>query len=212
MLRIENLTFAHPGQTAPYQFDLEVAPGEIVAISGTSGSGKSTLLDLVAGFLTPTNGEIALDDRSLLPLPPEERPVSILFQDNNLFDHLTVAQNIALGLQSTHGSEQAISDVLKRVGLEGYAPRRARSLSGGQQQRVALARTLLRDKPILLLDEPFTGLDAETASSMRDLVKDLTNAKNWHVVLVSHDEDDAVFLADRRFDLSGNQLTERAKA
>lgn len=209
MLRIENLTFAHPGQTPPYRFNLQVAPGEIVSISGASGSGKSTLLDLLAGFLTPTGGAIALDERDLLPLPPEERPVSILFQDNNLFDHLTVAQNIALGLQSEPGNEQAISDVLMRVGLQGYAPRRARSLSGGQQQRVALARTLLRDKPILLLDEPFTGLDADTASSMRDLIKDLTATKNWHVLLVSHDEADANILANRRFDLSENRLTER---
>lgn len=212
MLRIENLIFAHPGQATPYQFNLHVAPGEIVAISGASGSGKSTLLDLLAGFLTPTDGEIALDDRSLLPLPPEQRPVSILFQDNNLFDHLTVAQNIALGLQSALGSEKAIGDVLIRVALDGYAPRRARSLSGGQQQRVALARTLLRDKPILLLDEPFTGLDAETANSMRDLVKNLTTANNWHVLLVSHDEADAEHLAHRRFDLRENQLFERKTA
>jgi ABC-type thiamine transport system ATPase subunit len=97
MLRVEDLSFAHPGQATPYRFDMTAAPGEITAISGASGSGKSTLLDLLAGFLTPLSGRIDLDGRDLVPLPPESRPVSLLLQSDNLFDHLSAARNVALG-------------------------------------------------------------------------------------------------------------------
>ncbi len=209
MLRIDQLGFTYPGY-APYLFDLTVAPGEIAAVTGASGSGKSTLLDLIAGFLRPTGGSVLIDDTDITALPPEQRPVSILFQADNLFDHLSVAANLALGLPKALPKaerETRITSALKDVGLEGLGPRRAANLSGGQKQRVALARTLLRDRPILLLDEPFSGLDPETASAMRQLVRDLTKARQWHVIIVSHDETDVKTLASTHFALNEGTLS-----
>lgn len=199
----DDLIFAHPGQAMPYRFSLTVAPGRIAAVTGPSGAGKSTLLDLIAGFLTPQGGTLTLDDRNLLPLGPEARPVSILFQSDNLFDHLTARANLALALPGTDRKTQAsrIDTALEEVGLNGYAPRRAANLSGGQKQRVALARTLLIGRPILLLDEPFTALDAATAGTIRALVRTLVRERNWHAVMVTHqpadlDIADAVFALD----------------
>lgn len=209
MLVIDAVAFAHPGQETPYRFDLEVLPGDISAVTGASGSGKSTLLDLIAGFLRPAGGTIRLDGADLTGKPPEARPVSILFQDDNLFDHLNVDANLELGLSRSMPREmrrRAMDDALQDVGLKGLGARRAANLSGGQKQRVALARTLLRDRPVLLLDEPFTGLDPDTAAAMRDLVKSLTQTRGWHTVLVSHDVDDVAALASRRYVMRNAEL------
>jgi thiamine transport system ATP-binding protein len=210
MLRAENLTFAHPGQATPYVFSFVADAGEITAISGVSGSGKSTLLDLLAGFLEPTGGTVALDGRDLLPLPPEARPVSLLLQSESLFDHLSAARNIALGLPSRTEKAQTlqrVADALAEVGLEGLGDQQAATLSGGQKQRVALARTLLRARPILLLDEPFSALDDETRSVIRDLVRTLTTRHGWHTILVSHHADDVEALANRRYVLESGRLS-----
>ncbi|WP_240230407.1 ATP-binding cassette domain-containing protein [Devosia lacusdianchii] len=209
MLRVDELTFAHPGQTTPYVFSFTAAPGEITAISGASGSGKSTLLDLVAGFLTPGSGAIDLDGTDLLPLPPERRPVSLLLQSESLFEHLTAARNIALGLPTGLDRQivaEKISAALTEVGLEGIERQSASTLSGGQKQRVALARTLLRNRAILLLDEPFSALDDETRVTIRDLVRALTTRHNWHTILVSHHGDDVEALASRRYHLEQGRL------
>jgi len=211
MLELEDLTFAYPDQRTPFGFSLRVAPGEIVAVTGISGSGKSTLLDLIAGFLTPTGGTVTLDGVSLAETGPEARPVSILFQDDNLFDHLDVKTNLELGLpRGTPGPEAAgaVETALAQVGMSDFADRSARKLSGGQKQRVALARTLLRSRPVLLLDEPFANLDTGTAADMRDLVRRLTGENGWHVVVVSHLPEDAAELADRRYELRDNRLYE----
>src|SRR5690606_6090346 len=144
----------------------------VTAVSGVSGSGKSTLLDLIAGFLQPRSGRLTLHGRDLLPLPPEQRPVSILFQSESLFEHLSVARNLALGLPSSTPRaerEARTARALAEVGLAGIERQRAETLSGGQKQRVALARTLLRDRPILLLDEPFSALDDVTRETSRTL-------------------------------------------
>jgi len=206
MLIIERLRFAHPDQNEKYSYSLDVAPGEIVAITGRSGSGKSTLLDLIAGFLTPLSGTISFNERDLIPLPVEKRPVSILFQADNLFDHLTVNANLALALSANKAQQAALSLALKTVELAGYGPRRARNLSGGQQQRVALARTLLRNQPILLLDEPFANLDRETAANMRALVRTLSNKYKWSTLIVSHQQEDAANFADRSYRLVDGKL------
>lgn len=209
MLRLDHVTFAYPGQQTPYDFDLTLAPGEILAITGVSGSGKSTLLDLTAGFLKPQSGRITLAGKSLTKLPPQDRPVSILFQADNLFDHLTVARNLALGLPANLQEaerNQRIADVLGEVGLPGLENRRASNLSGGQKQRVALARTLLRGTPVLLLDEPFAALDPEMADSMRALVQQLTRAHDWHVIVVTHDEKDVNTFATRHLHLENGVL------
>jgi len=208
MLTLENLTFAYPGQAQPYRFDLTVEPGEIVAVTGASGSGKSTLLDLVAGFLVPSSGSLALDGRDLLPLPPERRPVSILFQADNLFDHLTAAANLALALPRMKGPARGerIAAALRQVGLDGYAERRGNALSGGERQRVALARTLLLDRPVLLLDEPLSALDEETAGRLRTMIRELAATRRWHVILVTHTTGDVRDLADRTCVLRDHHL------
>lgn len=209
MLVLENLRYAHRGHAQAYDFSMTAAPGEVTAISGPSGSGKSTLLDLIAGFLTPISGTTTLDGLDLLPLPPEARPVSILFQSESLFEHLTATHNIALGLP--HGTPTARADdkvqaALAEVGLPGIGRQRADTLSGGQKQRVALARTLLRNRPVLLLDEPFSALDDESRAATRALVKSLTEAHDWITVLVSHHKEDIAALATRRYRISEGKL------
>ncbi|MFD2647261.1 ATP-binding cassette domain-containing protein [Devosia albogilva] len=211
MLAAEALTFAHPGQTAPYRFSFTAAPGEVTAISGPSGSGKSTLLDLIAGFLKPSTGRLLLDGTDLLPLEPEHRPVSLLLQSDNLFDHLSAGRNVALGLP--HGTarsdaERQVRAALEEVGLTGLAAQPAATLSGGQKQRVALARTLLRAREVLLLDEPFSALDDETRRSTRALVGTLTERHGWHTVLVSHHADDVAALAARHYRIEAGELAE----
>lgn len=209
MLRAERLAFAHPGQAREYEFSFAAAPGEVTAISGASGSGKSTLLDLVAGFLLPRSGVLELDGRNLLPLPPEERPVSLLLQSESLFEHLSAERNVMLGVpagKARHEAGPQVAAALAEVGLEGIGHQAASTLSGGQKQRVALARTLLRARPILLLDEPFSALDDETRVTTRDLVRTLTEHHDWHTILVSHHADDVAALASRKYRLSEGRL------
>lgn len=209
MLQAERLTFSHPGASRQYEFSFAAAPGEITAISGQSGSGKSTLLDLVAGFLTPSGGTLTLDGADLISLPPESRPVSILFQSEALFDHLSAGRNLALGLpRGTPRAEatRRIAAALAEVGLPGIEDQRAATLSGGEKQRVALARTLLRDRPVLLLDEPFSALDDSTRATIRELVRSLTAHHRWITLLVSHHADDVEALASRRYRLEGGRL------
>ena len=204
MLTLEKTRFAYRAEETAWVFDLDVAPGEIVGVSGASGSGKSTLLDLIAGFLSPQSGDIRLNGRSLLTLPPEERPASILFQSENLFDHLSAARNLRLGVPG----RPDVAAALAEVGLDDPGPRPVSNLSGGQQQRVALARSLLRNKPVLLLDEPFTALDEATAVPIRAMVKSLVRSKGWHAILVSHASAD-LGLADRALALENWRLVGR---
>lgn len=211
MLVADHLSYAHdvPGGRL-YEFTFEAHPGQITAVSGPSGSGKSTLLDLIAGFLAPTGGTLTLDGRDLLPLPPEQRPVSILFQTETLFEHLTAARNLELGLPKHTPTDEVrgqIVQALAEVGLPGVVAQRASTLSGGEKQRVALARTLLRNRPVLLLDEPFSALDDDTRGTVRLLVKALTERHRWTTVLVSHHADDVSALAARRYSLADGRLT-----
>ncbi len=193
MLQIRNLSFSYPGQASSLTYDLDILPGRINHFNGPSGSGKSTLLDLIAGFLRPDRGKILLDGRDLSYLEPEKRPVSILFQSDNLFDHLTVEKNLQLalkkippGLRQEFSLPRELENALEQVGLQHVMKRRASDLSGGEKQRVSLARTLLANQPVLLLDEPYASLDRANADRMRQLVRRLTIANNWHTLLVSH--------------------------
>lgn len=209
MLVFNEVSFAHPGQEPPYQFNFNLERGEVLGISGKSGSGKSTLLDLISGFIVPASGTIIFDGDPLTHQPPEQRPVSILFQNDNLFDHLSVGKNLALGLPKhvpANERQARINAALDEVGLAGTAQRRASTLSGGQKQRAALARTLLRATPIILLDEPFTALDPETADEMRQLLSALIAKQNWCVVLVSHDPKDIEVLASKHLQLADMTL------
>lgn len=209
MLTADGLTFAYPGQVAPYRFTLDARPGEVTAIAGASGAGKSTLLDLLAGFLMPEAGRLTLDGVGILNLPPEKRPVSLLLQSESLFEHLSAARNVGLGLPpktKTKSAKQAVEAALVEVGLEGFGKQQAATLSGGQKQRVALARTLLRDRPVLLLDEPFSALDDAARSVTRTLVAELTVRHRWYTILVSHHLADIEALASRRYRLENRQL------
>lgn len=209
MLQADRLAFNHPGSTRHYEFTFTANPGEITAVSGQSGAGKSTLLDLIAGFLTPQAGSLTLDGRNLIPLSPEARPVSILLQSETLFDHLSAGRNLALGLPRDTPRAEAdkrIAAALAEVGLAGIQAQRAATLSGGEKQRVALARTLLRDRPVLLLDEPFSALDDSTRATMRELVRGLTERHRWITMLVSHHADDVEALATRRYRLEDGRL------
>jgi len=175
--------------------DLSVPEGAITALIGPSGAGKSTLLSVVAGFLAPTRGRVLWRGADLGPLPPGQRPLSILFQDQNLFPHLTVAQNVGLGLRPDlrlSASERGrVEEVLGDVGLAELGGRKPGALSGGQQGRVALARALIRDRPLLLLDEPFAALGPALKDEMLDLVARMAGRAGTTVLMVSHDPDDA---------------------
>src|SRR5690606_17288582 len=209
MLVLDGVTFAYRGQSAPYDFSLTAVPGEVTAVTGASGSGKSTLLDLIAGFLHPDAGSIRLDELDLLPLPPESRPVSVLFQSETLFEHLSAAHNVALGLPSRLSRKEIAKQVeqaLAQVGLAELGSQRAATLSGGQKQRVALARTLLRARPVLLLDEPFSALDDEPRAATRELVRALTEQQGWVTLLVSHHAEDVAALARRSYHIADNRL------
>lgn len=209
MLEAEHLLFTHPGATRHFDLSFAARPAEVTAVSGQSGAGKSTLLDLIAGFLTPASGTLTLDGRDLLPLPPEQRPISILFQSETLFEHLTAYQNLELGLpRGAAEPRQKIEAALREVGLADVLKQRADTLSGGEKQRVALARTLLRDRPVLLLDEPFSALDDDTRGTIRALVKSLTERHQWTTLLVSHHVDDIEALASRRYQLRDGMLFE----
>jgi thiamine transport system ATP-binding protein len=203
MLTLEDVTFAYPG-APPYRFGMIAERGVVTAIRGQSGAGKSTLLDLISGFLAPASGRVLIDGRDVTPLPPEERPVSILFQSETLFDHLSATRNVALGL--AHSDRERVAAALAEVGLPDIGPQRAKTLSGGQKQRVALARTLLRDRPVLLLDEPFSALDDQTRTATRTLVKTLTRKHQWATVLVTHHADDISAIADRVYRLENGVL------
>ena len=157
--------------------DLTIDAGTMVAILGPSGAGKSTLLAAIAGFVTPASGRILWQGRDITQAPPGARPVSILFQDQNLFPHLTVAENVGLGirpdLRLSAPDRARVSAALDRTGLSGHDDRLPASLSGGQQSRVALARVLLRARPVMLLDEPFAALGPALKATMLDLVAEI---------------------------------------
>ena len=202
-------------KTLPMCFNLSINAGERVAIIGESGAGKSTLLNLIAGFEFPHQGEIWLNDKNHTRSAPYERPVSILFQENNLFPHLTVQQNLVLGLKPslklTALEQEKIEQVACSVGLGDYLQRLPNSLSGGQKQRVALARCLLRDKPILLLDEPFSALDQKLRVEMLALIDKLCDEKYLTLLLVTHQPSELVGTIDRVLLVENGQISQLQK-
>lgn len=179
--------------------DWEMPAGGHLALIGPSGGGKSTLLLAIAGFVTPVAGRILWQGRDLGPLGAGARPVTMLFQDQNLFPHLNVEQNLCLGLtpdlKLTPERRGRIAEALERVGLGGLGARRPAELSGGQQGRAALARALLRARPLLLLDEPFAALGPGLRAEMLGLVGEVAAETGARVILVSHDPRDVQRLA-----------------
>lgn len=199
MIEIDRLSFAYGALSM--RFSLTVTRGQCMAVIGPSGAGKSTLLSLVAGFESPLDGRVLIDGGDVTGMRPDQRPTTTLFQEHNLFSHLNVEQNIGLaldpGLRLTREHRLEIDAALERVDLAGLHKRFPSELSGGQRQRVALARTLARRKPVLLLDEPFSALDPPLRRSMLDLVDDIRRDRGLTIMMVSHLPDDAARIAER---------------
>lgn len=174
--------------------------GGTTAVIGPSGGGKSTLLLAIAGFADASSGEILVGDDAITNTPPAKRPVTLLFQENNLFPHLTVFQNTALGvrpdLKLSRVQIETVEDALSKVGLAEMGARTPSELSGGQRQRVALARALLRDRPVLMLDEPFAALGPALRHEMLDLVSQIRQEQNATLLMVTHNPEDALRIAE----------------
>ena len=202
MLEIRRLEFGYADDARPDMvFELDVAAGEVLSLIGPSGSGKSTLLSLIAGFLTPAAGQILLDGVAIEKLAAASRPVSIVFQQHNLFPHLDLYTNVALGidpsLRLTPAQADSVNEALTRLDLAGLQSRKPGALSGGQRQRVALARALVRRRKILLLDEAFAALGPAQRAEMIGLVKDLVQENGMAALLVSHQPRDALIASAR---------------
>ncbi|NIG19887.1 thiamine ABC transporter ATP-binding protein ThiQ [Pantoea sp. Al-1710] len=199
MLTLNNLTYLY--QHLPMRFRFEAQAGERLAILGPSGAGKSTLLSLIGGFLPVSQGTLMVNGVDHTRSVPSARPVSMLFQENNLFPHLTVQQNMGLGLHPglklTREQQQQLAAIAEQTGLAEMLNRLPAELSGGQRQRVALARCLLRDRPILLLDEPFSALDPALRGEMLQLVRSVCESRNITLLMVSHSLEDAQQIAPR---------------
>lgn len=182
-------------------FSLDVADGELVCLLGPSGSGKSTLLRMVGGFEQPSSGSIRIDGEEVIHLPPEKRPTGMVFQSHALWTHMNVFNNLAFGLKLRRLPRAEIRDkveaVLELVGLKGYGGRHVTQLSGGQQQRVALARSLVLEPKILLLDEPFASLDQHLRERLREEVRDIQQRLKITTLFVTHGQDEALAMADR---------------
>lgn len=208
-LRLEKATFTF-GEMSML-FDATVAPSSITAVIGPSGSGKSTLLNLVAGFELPETGRIVIGGVDVTGLPPAERPVSMVFQENNLFAHLSVEENVGLGrspsLKLTEADRLAVRQALARTGLAGKERRLPRELSGGERQRVALARVLVRDQPLLLLDEPFASLGPALRADMLALLSEVHAERRMTILMVTHQPEDARRVADSVLFIENGTIT-----
>jgi putative spermidine/putrescine transport system ATP-binding protein len=202
-LELANVTkrFGTSPTSAVDGVSLNVEDGELVCLLGPSGSGKSTVLRMIGGFETPTAGAIMIDGEDVTAVPPEKRPTGMVFQSHALWSHMNVFGNIAFGLKLRHLPRAEIARrveaVLELVGLGGFGTRLPHQLSGGQQQRVALARSLVLEPKILLLDEPFASLDQHLRERLREEVRDIQQRVGITTLFVTHGQDEALALADR---------------
>ena len=202
-IRLTQLVKSYPGggAAAVSGIDLHVREGEFFSLLGPSGCGKSTTLRMIAGFVAPTSGSIVLGGEDVTRLPPERRNMGIVIQNYAIFPHMSVAENIAFGLKLRKQGRDAIARkvevALKQVGLNGMGDRYQRQLSGGQQQRVALARVLVTEPRILLLDEPLSALDKGLREEMKFWIKDFQKSLGITTVYVTHDQDEALTMSDR---------------
>lgn len=199
MLNIENLQLTLDGW--PLRYQMQIDTGEIVAIQGISGVGKTTLLNLIGGYLMADSGTVKWNQQPINSLPVEKRPVSMLFQDHNLFEHISVLDNLCLGFSAT-APVDAIMDAARHLGVDEQLAKKPATLSGGQRQRIALIRTLLRPEPIVLLDEPFAELDPATREKAALWTREQAKSAGKTVLLVTHQNEDVERVADRKIILN----------
>lgn len=213
-VRLEEAAFSY--DSSAMLFDVAFEASSITAVMGPSGSGKSTLLHLIAGFETPQSGRIMIGETDVTALPPSARPVSMIFQENNLFAHLDVEKNVGLGrspsLTLSPDDRDLVSDALSRTGLAGKEHRLPRELSGGERQRVALARALVRNRPVLLLDEAFGSLGPALRQDMLDLLTSVQSERRMTILFVTHQPEDARRIADRIVFLENGHITATGRA
>ena len=197
MIELSHVTFRY--EDMEMRFDAQFQTASFTAVIGPSGGGKSTLLNLIAGFEAPESGRVLIDGQDVTALPPDQRPVSMIFQDNNVFAHLDLWQNVALGVSASLKLDAAqkarVDAALAEVGLGALMHRKPGEVSGGARQRVAGARALVRDRPVLLLDEPFAALGPALRRDMLDLVSSMQRARGLTVVMVTHQPEDALAAA-----------------
>jgi len=201
-LQLRNLTKLFDKDNGIEGVNLHVKEGEFITILGPSGCGKTTTLNLIGGFLKADAGEIILEGKSILDLPPEKRPLSTVFQSYALFPHMNLIQNVSYGIRFSRNEKkkkamEMAKEYIEIVGLSGYEKSKVGNLSGGQQQRVALARAMATNPKLLLLDEPLSNLDASLRVKMREELKDLQRKFNITMIFVTHDQEEALSLSDR---------------
>lgn len=201
MLSFKDITARYDTFTALSGLSLELRDGELMTLLGPSGCGKTTMLKVAGGFIVPDEGQVLLDGEDITSLPPERRPTSTVFQNYALFPHMSVGENVAYGLRvrGVPKRERRLraEEELERVGLGGYAGARVQELSGGQQQRVALARSLILNPAVLLLDEPLSSLDARLRQRMRIEIRELQHKIGITTLYVTHDREEALSISDR---------------
>ena len=211
-LEIKDLTFSHEeGSQILNNANLDIGMGDFISILGPSGSGKTTLLRLIAGLDMQDNGSIIIENKIVadkeVMTPPERRNIGLVVQDKALFPHLNVTKNIMFGIRDLKNKEQLTSDIMKLFKIDKHKDKYPHELSGGEQQRVALARALAPKPKLLLLDEPFDGLDKKLKSELHNEVKKIVKSKKITVIMVSHDQDEAALLSDKVLEIKDGKIS-----
>jgi spermidine/putrescine transport system ATP-binding protein len=199
-VEFQNIHMRFGDSVALHDISLQISKGSFVVLLGPSGSGKTTLLNILGGFLEPTSGLVLIDNQDITHLPPAKRPTATVFQDYALFPHMSVEQNVAFGLRmrgvANHEKNKRVQKALELVGLSSFGKRRIHQLSGGQRQRVALARSIVVEPAVLLLDEPLGALDLNLRRQMQDELTALQKRLGMTFIHVTHDQDEAMSIAD----------------
>ncbi|MDY6065841.1 MAG: ABC transporter ATP-binding protein [Finegoldia sp.] len=212
ILKLENITFSYKDKEVLSDISFEIYEGEIVSLVGKSGIGKSTLLKIICGLESPDVGKIYLDGKDITDISPNKRNIVMTLQDSYLFPHMSVEDNIGFSMKMRGEKKDIIKarvvELLKIIKLEGYENKKPKELSGGEKKRVALARAICDFPRILLLDEPFTGLDPEIKGQMLKLVQYINKKHNMTILMVTHDLDDAKNISDRILRIEDRKLHE----